>query len=572
MEISRTYAILKDPAYLGNVLLGYHIPQDDSGNMKHLDYRALSLVRLAVDRHRDRVRLFVEDMDNPVLDIPLYSSQFPNASSAEGSIDVGHFNPGQSSAVLNVASVSYSNRYMAWESDDALPGSAPIPFDFREVGGGTSGMRDGMDDDGTTRPRLVVEKSSFGPSDGLFSYYFRSADFACSRGCQVDFRSRVFSYTDPTGVSNAANQWTGAGITVFFGTREAPLNVPLKLHVGFFDCGAYGRKIAIVPGTDGGVDEIINQTELGQLYSADTDWTKMTSYRLVYQPGDRVEIYNSNFIKDAPIISIPWSKFIPERDEGDTGAGVAFGLFNSDNNCTSEWKYVRWGISTGYEIELLQQVPNYNTVFDGRALAVIDVTEVTDEVSEIPGTTFISTILDLIKSVDSVKSTQTHVAVVNDLAHATDQATTAASYVAVVHDSVAFVDYADASGGEYASDVHDSTTYLDAVLTVAGFVHVVNDSARIVDSVVTESSKNAIVLDSIHSVDSVDASCDFVSSILDAAVVTDSVSSTTNDGDNDSTAYTGATFVDWADTVVESVNVVDDVAVADDSDTTSSVD
>jgi hypothetical protein len=366
-ELQRSLGIVKNTGLAGDVAHGYYTASTDDV-MSWVDYRTLKLVRLTVDRRRGELRLFVEDMDTPFLTVPL-ASEFPTDVQQQGRIDIGHLSNAPTLGDVNVASINYLNHYLAWEKEDSLPSAAPVSFELLEEGGGTAVMQDS---------KLAIEKTSFGPGDGRGISFYRPGDFTLHRGFQLDFRARVSSYTDASGASNAPNQWTGIGATVFFGRQESPLNNPFRIHIGFFDCGVYGRKIGIIPGNGGLEDEIIQQTAIGRLYSTDADWMQMKSYRLVYRPYHRIEVYGSNYIMDTPLISIPWDQFTPHPDDTDAEPGIAFGNFNSHNYCISEWEYLRWGVSSGFDFELLQE-PHGDTyftdAFGGRALAIITADE-----------------------------------------------------------------------------------------------------------------------------------------------------------------------------------------------------
>ena len=368
-ELQRSVGIQKDLAFYGDVNHGYYTSLDSAGKMAWVDYRTLKLIRLTLDRRRGVLLVFVENMDEPFMSVPL-SGQFPAPLSQQGLIDIGHLGFQQPPGDVNLAAVSYLTRYNSWETADGLPTGAPLPFTLVSTGGGSTSLG--------TSGQTLIEKMSFGPGDGRAVYYRRDAEFTYERGFQVDFRARMSSYTDASGNSNAPSTWTGAGLQVFLGRTESPLHEPFCIHLGFFDCGIYGRKIGIIPGYGGQQQEVLNQTAIGRLYSADVDWMNMTSFRLVYRPYHKVEVYGPNLLRDAPIISIPWDQWHPFLDETDSAAGLAFGNFNSGNFCRSEWVYARWGISTGFEVELTQEPrgDNYFTnAFGGRALVLVDATE-----------------------------------------------------------------------------------------------------------------------------------------------------------------------------------------------------
>lgn len=360
-QIVSSWGLVKDLAYADEVRIGYAVPLDGAGELITSSYRSLRLVRLTCDRERGKVDVFIEDMDTPLVSVDIEDVLVP-ADSADGRVSVGHVAATTTDGDVHLAAVSYLNHYRAWEKESGAPNS-----DFVTEGSGTFEMD----------AKLSIEKAGFGPGATRYAFFHEPETVAFFSGFQVDFRGRVVSYTNEAGAYGAPNKWTGAGVTVFLGETESPLGDHLKLHVGFFDCGVYGKKIAVMPGRGSrGAAEIIEQTALGRLYSADADWLSMASYRLVYHAHHGIAVYGANFLKDDPIIFIPWDQYLPEVDENVVGEGIAFGAFASEVSCVSEWEYLRWGVSTGYEAEFAQKFPsNTGSIFGGKAHVFIDAEE-----------------------------------------------------------------------------------------------------------------------------------------------------------------------------------------------------
>lgn len=380
-ELVKTYGIVKDPAAPGDVELGYHVVRDGA-TLRPVDYSALQLVRLTLDRARNELALYIEDSDIPFMALPMRDADdvpllLPTPTNflqpAKGVVDIGFLRSVDAEMEMKLGSISYLTNYKAWEGRDNVPPENSFTM-FEPI-------FNGKNEFSFSNQTQRIEKSSFGAAEGEYAYYryATTGEFRYQSGLQIDFRGRVVSYTDKEGTSNAPAMWTGAGVTVYFGTVDTPGNEPVKLHLGFFDCGQHGRKIAILPGGETGMSDILDQTELGKLYSADMAWMTMDSeigsYRLVYSPGRAIEVWDRNILKDTPIISIPWDRYVPQYDPTDQDPTIAFGNFNSEVNCLSEWQYIRWGISSGREVELYQVQPDLKYVFGGRSLLMVDAAE-----------------------------------------------------------------------------------------------------------------------------------------------------------------------------------------------------
>lgn len=361
---SRTYAIRRDPAIVDDPGSEFYIPGGVDTPIV-ADHSALRLVRLTVDHRRDKLNLFVEDPDAPILSIPLDDPAYPipEALSTEGFFDVGVFSSFAVSGGLKLAALSFLQRYMSWEGADGL-----LPaFTEDYVGSGTSVM--------TSNGTLLLTKSAESlNSTRALRRSGHGCEFSYLRGFQIDFRTRTPTYNagaedSPPGV------WTGAGLTVFLGASESPGSVSKQVHVGFFDCGPYGKKVAIVP--HDGLDDVLQQTARGRKCSATLEWESFHTLRLVYRPFKSVELWDANLLKGVPLITIPWAEFECADDPTDQDPSIQIGMANQWVSGSSEWSYLRWGISTGYDVEITQAIQDLPSIQDGLVYAVIDADEAT---------------------------------------------------------------------------------------------------------------------------------------------------------------------------------------------------
>jgi hypothetical protein len=138
------------------------------------------------------------------------------------------------------------------------------------------------------------------------------------------------------------------------------------MNLGFFDCGAHGKKIGLIPLN---ISEATTLTASYRSMSSDVDWSEFHSYRVNIRAYDKIEVWVDNFSID-PMISIPWKQIPLLQGNGDLGIG--FGHFEAAYAGTSEWEYIRLGLSTGYDVSMAHDVLKAKPhIFDGRALAIV---------------------------------------------------------------------------------------------------------------------------------------------------------------------------------------------------------
>lgn len=347
------FTIVKDLLNLNSAALGYYVPATDA------DFTSLKLVRLLIDRHRPagigggKAQIMVDE--EVVLTTDLSSDTFPPSSSPTGLIRLGQLGLPAATSKLNLAFLNYLPRYLAWEGVDLLSPDdagidAAVKFTLDSITGSHSMVGTDVE---------IVKPTAGGSTHHLL---VKNQDFAEVDGMQVDFKVQVETYADLGGSSFAPNSPTGTTLTVFLGNK--------KVEVGFYDCGAHGRRIGILPST-GDVNDIINQTDLGLAVSAQVDWTQMTQYRLVVKGHDRIELTIGSLV-NAPAITLKWRN---DTDGFDLPLDVSvprlsFGHSDFLTSSTSKWGYIRWGLSNGFDIAVQQEYPDGypKYLFGGRAL------------------------------------------------------------------------------------------------------------------------------------------------------------------------------------------------------------
>ncbi len=346
------YGIVKDTTRLDDESDGYHSPSSDA------DVGSLKLVRLVVDRLRPvgigggRVELQVDE--EVVLARNLASDVFP-PTTGDGVVRFGHLGLPSAQGKLKISRINYLPRYLAWEAVDLLTPedlgiNARVRFTENSTGLGSGSIVGG---------ELILEKSDVGGSSKFV--FEKGQAFSEIDGQQVDFKMKIESITDSGGQNFPKNSESGITLSVFLGNK--------KVEVGFFDCGPYGRYVAVLP-PSGLASDVIQQTDVGRQYSAPVDWSIMTQYRLVIKGHDRIELTIGSPLSP-PSISIPWRDSVrgfdlpldittPKLSFGHSGAGTA---------SVSRWEYVRWGLSNGFDVAVQQQYPNGypKYLFGGRA-------------------------------------------------------------------------------------------------------------------------------------------------------------------------------------------------------------
>ena len=329
-------------------------PHTGSGGIQDVDWSSLKKVRITGDHIRGKASLYIEDEFSGEVDLSLMPAAAPGSP---GRVAFGHLVPVDSTGELQVAYLNYLTRYQAWEGRDGLLPTA-APYLFTQVARGTVDTQI-LDDS------IIISKKDFSVV-GSSNYFSLDTDFDESMGVLVDFQAKVETYTNLSGYGFASPCWTGAGLELLLGTK--------KLHLGFFDCGTFGRKIGIIPGS-GTVNDILNQTDLGRAFSAPVDWTEVQNYRLVYKAYDRIEVWVGNTAGQS-VLTIPWTPIGFDLPEFLEPAAIRFGHFDSYASSQTKWGYVRFGQSAGYEVAVQHQYSEFpGYLFGGRVVVLPEFSE-----------------------------------------------------------------------------------------------------------------------------------------------------------------------------------------------------
>lgn len=348
------YAIAKDLLNLDSAADGYHAPSSDA------DVRTPKLVRLVVDRLRPAglgggKALLVVD-EETVVTTDLSTDTFPASSSSTGFIRFGHLGLPNAKSSLRLGSITYLPRYLAWEGVDQLtPDDAGI----------NSRVLFTLDADGLGSHSIVdnaVEISKGGLGGMTKRQFTKNQPFAEVDGQVIDFKMSIVSMQDFGGETFPKNTASGVALTVFLGNK--------KVEIGFYDCGTYGRHVAILP-TSGLESDIIEQTEIGRMYSAPLDWTRPNIFRLVIKGREELSLRVGSVLSP-PVISVDWQDDTLGFDlpEDVSTPRLVFGHKESQTSSVSRWDYIRWGLSDGFEIAVQQEYPDGypKYLFGGRVM------------------------------------------------------------------------------------------------------------------------------------------------------------------------------------------------------------
>jgi hypothetical protein len=321
-----------------------------------VDFTSFKLIRMTYDRPRGRLLVDVEGVRSLDLLVPQDIALPTSNVAGKGRVRFGHLIDVNSGGDFAASFVNFMSEYLAYEAaDGVLPPAAAVPFTQYVVGAGTFSLVDGA---------VLIEKPEYA-APLTYAMYRRNHPVDAWRGAFLEFTSKVSFYTDQFGTSLPKNTFTGVAVTLHMGSQ--------RLQLGFYDAGAHGRLIGILS-KDGTHEDIINQTDLGRRFSFRTDWLDEHTYRVHYKPYDRIEIWVDTVV-GPPALIIPWES--EDMLAADTGVptGVSFGHVSENQSSRSQWKSVRYGITTGFDVgvqKVYEGEPS-DAQFGGKAMFIAQV-------------------------------------------------------------------------------------------------------------------------------------------------------------------------------------------------------
>jgi hypothetical protein len=319
----------------------------DFYDLGEVDYASLKLIRFTYDRLRSKMIFEVDG-------VLLYEMTAPGDlllvdvdGRSPGRVRVGHIQDVLTEATCGVGLLSLVHQYKAFE---ALDGELPTHFPYLaatwEPGTGIS----------SAVPGLTITKSDVS-TVGTKATFLLTHEFDDHLGAFLEFRASVTTYADSHGTLFVHGDTTGAGIDIAFGGPA--------LSLRFMDAGLGGRIVAVLGG-DATLDDFLTQTEVGKLRSFSSDWGVPATYRVHYVPFQKIEIWVDSVV-GVPVLTIPWVDGFGLPESNDLTTGIRFGHFDEETRSTTSWEFVRYGASQGYDVGVLQTVPDTTAGFDGKA-------------------------------------------------------------------------------------------------------------------------------------------------------------------------------------------------------------
>ena len=377
-----TIGILK--TYADETLSSYYYPPESGGYTfiplaapLAIDWTSPHLVRLALDKLRQKVTLYVDE--ELVLEVPS-TGTFPASLVSYGRMGFGFvYNQSTPSlGTLNVMEMTYAPRYKAYEVRDHLPPQSvtamPWTLELNDLNG--SGAFDAFILQGTTtfthggsvitgtstiftqqvKAGQVIKQATDPDSDYAVvlsvdsdTHITLSGTYAGASGSGVtavttDYASIVLTKTQFNTLSTYAyytrNDAFGEdkGFYVDFGVQVelytditgkiyAPntwagsglyINLGNKqLQLVFVSATSGGNYLGVVPGS-GNLSDIIEQTPLGVAFSAPVNWTQPIICRVVVRAFESIQVWASTNVAplsvQEPLITIPWDRAVAGFD------------------------------------------------------------------------------------------------------------------------------------------------------------------------------------------------------------------------------------------------------------------
>lgn len=312
-----------------------------------IDHSSLKLYRMTFDRALGKLDVAVDGVR-----VLSYATAAPgNAlppSSGRGRVRIGHIADHVTQAIFGLSQVYWMNRYLSWDASELprLSGLEPV-FVWEDGATSTYGLEGSL---------LEVRKqvrNEIG-SKGLF---FTDYDFTDDSGAFVEFKMAVRTYTNGAGTPIARGADTGVSLTLHFGTT--------KLQVAFMDAGLNGRFVCIL-GAATTKQDFVEQTAAGRARSVRSDWMEMRTYRLHVTPT-KIELWTDSVVGE-PSLTIASVVGLGLPEDTRETPGLSFGHSEEAPSSVSEWLFVHFGTSSGYDVgvEQIDADPPADK-FDGRA-------------------------------------------------------------------------------------------------------------------------------------------------------------------------------------------------------------
>jgi hypothetical protein len=322
-------------------------------------HTSLKLYRLTYDRSLNLVYFDIDGARVMTYDPTADAESALPLSVARGRVRVGHITDAVTEAIFGLARLCWVNRYLAWESATPSPiqiGPGPAPAFVWEDGTSSTYTQGGFLPPGNVNGGVIVITKSVRNEIGSKGLFFTPYNFAEERGAFLEFRMDLKTYTNGAGTVMAKRADTGVSVTLHYSTT--------KLQLGFMDAGLNGRFVCIL-GKDVAVQDFLDQTDAGKARSVRVDWLETHTYRLHVTPT-KIDLWIDSSV-GAPALSIASVYGLNLPDDERVTPGLSFGHSSQISSSISEWFFVRFGGSTGYDVGIEQTDPDPSAdKFDGR--------------------------------------------------------------------------------------------------------------------------------------------------------------------------------------------------------------
>ena len=305
---------------------------------------------------RDSLRVYIDSQTQEAIEHVYSSAGLPSASSDSHRVRFGFVEPGTLSG-------SFFLQYL-WVFPAAVL-YEPVDGTFPEAQGWTRTFS-GMARDVSSV--LTLDAASVGRYD---IYSISDTTYSDLSGAAAHFHMSLDAWVDSEGALNPLRTAIGPVAAVRTST--------VAVQVYFTRLGDGSFRVYL-PSEDADLQDVLDQTALGQLISAPVDMSLSTprTFLLVVKPRNFVRLFLDN--NPEPVIDVPWSsvgaveKALPANMPSD--AVLAFGSLGEETGVAASFYHFRGSLGEGYDLAVTPQLTEaelQSHVYGSTADVLIDV-------------------------------------------------------------------------------------------------------------------------------------------------------------------------------------------------------